>query len=319
MTPDSSEQAARPRVIAMTGATGYLGSHLVRRLAADGHRLIVLKRSFSDTRRIVDLLAAGVAAHDIDVEPLPAVFLERQIDCVLHCATDYGRRQTPRAAIIEANLLLPLQLLELAVDHGVRTFINTDTKLDKRVSSYSLSKRQFREWLTTFGDAITAINVPLEHFYGPGDDRTKFVSSMIERMLSSDRMIALTAGDQLRDFVHIDDVVEAFLLIVRRCVGEERPPAVRPGGGLLSFEVGSGTPVSIRDFMLLLRRLADRADMALDFGALPYRANETMRSAADTSMIAALGWAPRVALEEGLGSTLAAERRLRDEVRTCVT
>jgi len=319
MMRDAQVPASRSRVIALTGATGYLGSHLARRLAAAGHRLVVLKRSFSDTRRIADLLASGVAVYDVDGPPLSAPFLEHRIDCVLHCATDYGRRQTARAAIIEANLLLPLQLLELAVDHDVTTFINTDTKLDKRINAYSLSKRQFREWLTTFADAITAINVPLEHFYGPGDDHTKFVSLMIDRMLSADRSIALTAGAQLRDFIHVDDVVDAFSLIIDRCVVEGRLPSPRPDGGLLTFEVGSGSPVAIRDFMLLLRRLADRPDMTLDFGALPYRSNETMRSTADTSLIAALGWTPRVELEDGLRRTLAAERRLRDEVHTCVT
>jgi len=209
----------------MTGATGFLGSQLARRLVAAGCGVVVLKRSFSDTRRIADLLASGTVAHDIDVRPLATPFLEHPIDCVLHCATDYGRRESTSAAIIEANLLLPLQLLELAVEHRVPCFINTDTKLDKRINAYSLSKRQFREWLATFADATTAVNVPLEHFYGPGDDRTKFVSSMIGRMLSPDRSIALTGGDQLRDFIHVDDVVEAFVRIVERCVLEARPPA----------------------------------------------------------------------------------------------
>jgi len=303
----------------MTGATGFLGSQLARRLVATGHGVVVLKRSFSDTRRIADLLASGTVAHDIDVRPLAAPFLGHPIDCVLHCATDYGRRESTPAAIIEANLLLPLQLLELAAEHRVPCFINTDTKLDKRINAYSLSKRQFREWLATFANATTAVNVPLEHFYGPGDDRTKFVSSMIERLLSPERSIALTAGDQLRDFIHVDDVVEAFMRIVERCVVEAQPPAPPTAGGLLTFEIGSGSPVSIRDFMLLLRRLADRPDVTLDFGALPYRPNETMRSAADMAMMAALGWTPSVGLEDGLRRTLAAERRRRHEVQACAT
>jgi nucleoside-diphosphate-sugar epimerase len=318
MPPDRPRQPHRPRVIAIKGATGFLGSQLARRLVAAGCGVVVLKRSFSDTRRIADLLASGTVTHDIDVRPLATPFLEHPIDCVLHCATDYGRRESTSAAIIEANLLLPLQLLELAVEHRVPCFINTDTKLDKRINAYSLSKRQFREWLATFADATTAVNVPLEHFYGPGDDRTKFVSSMIGRMLSPDRSIALTGGEQLRDFIHVDDVVEAFVRIVERCVLEARPPAPT-AGGVLTFEIGSGSPVSVRDFMLLLRRLADRPDVALDFGALPYRPNETMRSAADVAMITALGWTPRVGLEDGLRRTLAAERRQRDEVQACAT
>ncbi len=303
----------------MTGATGFLGSHLTRHLVAAGHDVIVLKRSFSNTRRIADLLPSGCVAYDIDVHSLATPFHAHQIDCVLHCATDYGRRESTPAAIIEANLLLPLQLLELAAEHRVPCFINTDTKLDKGINAYSLSKRQFREWLVTFADATTAINVPLEHFYGPGDDCTKFVSAMIDRMISPERSIALTEGEQLRDFIHIDDVVEAFGLIIDRCVVEKRPPAPQTDGGLLSFEIGSGSPVTIRDFMLMLRRLAERPDITLAFGALPYRSNETMRSAADIGMITTLGWRPRVGLEDGLRRTLEVQRRWRNEAQACVT
>jgi predicted glycosyltransferase involved in capsule biosynthesis len=71
---------------------------------------------------------------------------------------------------------MPLQLLELGKKTRVNCFINTDTILDKRVSYYSLSKNQFREWLELYAKEMICLNVALEHFYGPYDDNTKFVS-----------------------------------------------------------------------------------------------------------------------------------------------
>jgi nucleoside-diphosphate-sugar epimerase len=278
--------------------------------------VVLLKRSVSNTRRIADLLPE-LATYDVDRQPLSLAFEHHAIDCLLHCATDYGRKATSTNSIIEANLRLPLALLELAVEHAVPSFVNTDTLLNKRVNFYSLSKRQFREWLSEFSTSILAINVAIEHFFGPGDDQTKFVSAMIDRMLRGDRSIDLTAGEQLRDFIFIDDVVEAFVRLIEHHV-VQRAPAMSDGRNrLLHYEVGSGRPVSIREFMSLLRDLSERTDLSLNFGALPYRQNETMHSVADIAPLRTLGWSPQTELEEGLRRTLEAEKRQREGKRLC--
>jgi len=290
----------------ITGGTGYLGSRLIRSLTDRGHRVILLKRSFSNSSRLADLLP-NITSFDIDTQPLDVVFRDHAIDCILHCATDYGRKETPRSSIIEANLLLPLLLLERATEHGVRAFINTDTLLDKRVNAYSLSKQQFRDWLETFSAQITAINVALEHFYGPGDDPTKFVSFMVARMLSGESTVDLTPGEQTRDFIFIDDVVSAFMCIIDRhlCLSSDAPPGGPP---FTHYEIGTGTSTSIRDFMHMLREFACRDDLELRFGAIPYRRNESMHMAANITALTALGWRAQIPLAQGLERTLAEER-----------
>lgn len=311
--PESpSASPSRPslaQTFAITGATGYLGSRLARRLHEAGHRVIVLKRSTSDVRRIADLLPL-LSSFDIDREPLDTPFANYSCTCVLHCATDYGRKSVSSASIIEANLLLPLRLLETAVEHGTPFFVNTDTVLDKRINDYSLSKRQFREWLEALAGSIQGINIALEHFYGPGDDRTKFVGEMVARMLRGDRSISLTPGEQLRDFIHIDDVVDAFMCILAHHVAtrSSTPSQTSSPGSVINYEVGSGQPISIRRFMTLLHQIAARADVSLDFGAIPYRPNEVMHSRAQVAPLMKLGWMPRVSLEDGLRQTIAHEK-----------
>ena len=306
-----AETIAPPLTICLTGGTGYLGSKLIRRLMGSGHRVILLKRSFSDVARLADLLPA-IESYDIDHQPLDIVFRSHAIDCVLHCATDYGRKNPPRSSIIEANLLLPLRLLELAVSHGVRAFINTDTLLDKRVNAYSLSKRQFRDWLETFSNQVDAINVAIEHFYGPGDDPTKFVSFMVRKMLSHQSAIELTPGEQNRDFIFIDDVVAAFVQIIDHHLNatagirDDRPLRYS------HYEIGTGTATSIRHFMQMLRSIAQRDDMQLHFGAIPYRQNESMHTVANIAGLVSLGWRPQVSLSEGLERTVAEERSHRE-------
>lgn len=287
-----------PRTFLVTGATGLLGSHLTRRLLAAGHTVVIAKRSTSDLWRIADAMPR-LTAVDLDRSPLKALF-EHPIDVILHCATDYGRKQVPALQVIEANLLLPLQLLELAEKAKIKTFINTDTILDKRVDYYSMSKRHFADWLQMSSTRLTCVNVALEHFYGPGDDRTKFVSRMVEDVVAGVPKIDLSPGGQKRDFIYIDDVVDAFLLLIDHSAGLAK--------GFYRFEVGSGRNISIQDFMQLLAKLAANATTRLAFGAVPYRENEVMESRVDSAALKALGWQPKVELSEGLRRTIEATR-----------
>lgn len=288
------------KTILLTGATGYLGSNLLKKLVKDrSFKIVVLKRSFSNTFRIDDCLSK-VKTFDIDRVNLETVFKNNRIDTVIHCATDYGRKNTDVLQIIEANLLLPVRLLELAKKHTARCFINTDTILDKRINAYSLSKKQFKEWLFQSGNSMVCVNIALEHFYGPGDDKTKFASFIIHSMLNKVESINLTKGGQKRDFIFIDDVTEAFMKIIRH-------------SGILSksfceFQIGSNKAVTIKEFVLLIKKLTNNKKTVLNFGALPYRDNEVMECQTDTRAIKKLGWSARYALQEGLKRTIKRER-----------
>jgi len=296
-----------PATVLVTGGTGFLGSNLVRRLAGTAHPLVVVKRSSSKLARLAGL-ESRIRCYDVDRVPMRAIFDEHPIGVIVHCATNYGRRTEPPTDIIEANLLLPLSLLQLGERHGSSVFINSDTILDKRVNHYSLSKHQFLEWLPVFSERLVCANVALEHFYGPYDDPSKFVSHVVQRLLTDDPVLSLTPGGQRRDFVFIDDVVEAFLTILEFSLGATP--------GLYRYEVGTGASITIADFVRLAKTLSANERTRLDFGALPYREREVMESHADVRSLLALGWQPRVALRDGLCRTITLER---EHLLSCAT
>lgn len=285
--------------VLLTGATGFLGSRVLAKLLEAGYRVIVLKRSFSRTERIQPLLSS-VRAYDIDRTDCDSIFSENAIDTVIHCATNYGRRKENPLQVIEANLMLPLGLLYAGQQHGLKSFINTDTVLDKRINYYSLSKSHFADWLRMMSPQMKCVTLSLEHFYGPGDDRTKFVTSIIRQLLEGVKSIDLTKGEQKRDFIHVDDVVGAFIKVVDN-IGTMSP-------GYHKMEVGSGGTITIRDFVEKLKAMTGNTTTELKFGALPYRENEVMESHVDISGISRLGWRPMTGLEEGLKSTIEQER-----------
>lgn len=292
-----------PHTILLTGATGFLGSHLARHFADRGESVAILKRSTSDTRRI-DGLRRAIRDYDVDRDGVARAFQELgRIDIVVHTATCYGRNGESVTEIFEANTAMPLQLLNAAIRGGTATFIHTDTAIDRAVNAYALSKRQFAEWGGQLAGAgkIRFVNLRTEHFYGAGDDPSKFTTHVIRSCLRNVPVLDLTAGEQRRDFVHIDDIISAFAILVDRSESLDRT--------YLEYGLGSGQAIRVRDFVETAHRLC-ASHTQLAFGALPYRASETMYSQADISGLRALDWQPRVGLLEGLKMTIAQEKNL---------
>lgn len=288
------------KTILLTGSTGFLGSHILKKLLGINYKMIILKRSFSNTFRIENDLK-NLKIYNLDEINLEKIFEENEVDMVLHTATQYGRKQESIVDIVETNLMLPLKLLSLSQVYNVKTFINTDTLLDKRISSYALSKKQFRNWLQFYSNNMICINVSLEHFFGPKDDSTKFVTYIIKSLIEKVEKLDLTAGEQERDFIYIDDVVEAFVVIIQN---------INKQNGFYEYEIGSGVNIKIKDFILKTADILENTSTKLNFGALSYRENEVMRSHVDLTEIHKLGWSPKTNFIDGLYKTIKLERDL---------
>ena len=286
--------------ILLTGATGFLGSHLLQRLVSLGFSVICLKRESSNLTRTRHFFEKAKWL-DIETTDIDHLFLNYQVDCIIHCATDYGRKKVNPLQTIEANLILPLKLLHASIDRNLSIFINTDTILDKRINHYSLSKSQFVDWLKTYVDKTTVVNLCLEHFYGPQDDKSKFSSFIINELIGNKKnSIDLTKGLQKRDFIYVDDVIEAFITIINNLDNFEK--------SFYNFEVGSNESITIREFTELVKRLCKNNNTFLNFGSLPYRKGEVMDSHADTKPLRSLGWKPKISLENGLKLTIEKEQ-----------
>ena len=234
--------------IFMTGGTGYLGSHLLRSLVKQGYIVYCLRRASSKMDRVNDI-ASEVTWIDHETTDFDDFFSAHRIRYVVHCATDYGRTQVDPIRTIEANLILPLKLLHAAAANEVAIFINTDTILDKGINDYSLSKKQFVDWLESYSDRIIGVNVALEHFFGPGDDPSKFVTYIIHSLLMEVESIKLTEGRQKRDFIYIEDVVRAFMTIIENAHSFEHR--------FYRFEVGTAQTTEIREFVTLAKELSE--------------------------------------------------------------
>ena len=203
-----------------------------------------------------------------------------------------------------------MTLLETAVHFKTDVFFNTDTLLSKGLNNYSLSKKQFAEWLQLFseGNLIKGVNLRIEHIYGPKDDTTKFVSWLLFKMATNEKRIQLTKGDQKRDFVYIEDVVSAYLILLNQ---------IDNLNGFSEFDVGTGVSVPVKDFVLQVKNTLQEIEKRtvntlLDFGAIPYRQDETMEIKAETDKLKRFGWQPNYNIREGLDKYIRTEKILRN-------
>lgn len=298
--------------ILLTGATGFLGSSLAHAWASHGHELWLLTRPTSSKKRIAGLLDTVNIVSAVTAEEISAVVCTVSPEVIVHTACAYGRNGENSIDLLSANVTLGAVLLQALLDSASQhtqpvTFMNTGTVLAPDVSLYALSKNQFSAWGRALAmqasDKLRFIDIQLQQMYGYGDDRSKFTTNVIEACRNNDSHIALTAGEQRRDFIHITDVVSAFNSIL-----EHRHSFAASD----HIEVGSGEAVTMRSFVELAKLLAC-ASTTLNFGAVPYRANEAMLSVADTTRLRALGWQPSMKLADGLRTVLSEKLSLSKE------
>jgi nucleoside-diphosphate-sugar epimerase len=205
-----------------------------------------------------------------------------------------------------------LQVAEAAIHAEGHCFINVGTALPPEVSPYALSKHQFSEWLQALASQgqMRFADVALETVYGEDDDPDKFITRAVIACLSSAERLPLTPGEQKRDFIYVDDAVEAITTLVKHHASLNLNVAVP----YQRYSVGSGTAVTIRKVTQLIRQLTG-SHIRLDFGAVSYRPHEVMFSQADLTKMQALGWFPRYSLEAGLKRTIAWwQARMKEQV-----
>ena len=309
------------RRVLVTGGAGFIGSALVRRLVADGSRVSVLIRPGGSMERLEGIDGLQVCAGDLrNAEAVAAAVKVSSPEMVYHLAsTSFNQGQATAQDHFETIAGGTLHLLEALKDRAGLRMVATGSAAEYG-SGAGLRENQPLRPGTVLGAAKVAafhllqvsaqtaglqpVTLRLFTPYGPGEHPRRLIPHVISCALAG-QDIPLTAGEQERDFVYLDDVVDALLMAAS--------PAVA-GGSV--FNIGSGQGTRVRDVVERVLGLMGHPVPAR-FGAVPTRTDEIMQMSADiTAAQAQLGWSPRVPLEEGLRRSIAwfAERRQMAEV-----
>lgn len=302
------EIKAPPPKVLLTGATGFTGSYVLKKLLAAGWRVDILVRPTSQIDLIRgELSNEKVHVYNGNIEETMRIVSSVRPDVVVHIASMVIGKHEPSdvTPIIESNILFGTHLLEAMSQAGVKNFINTGTYWEhfegraySPVELYAASKFAFQNILQYYVElkGVNAITLKLFDAYGPNDPRTKLMSLLLCAR-NTKECIRMTKGEQKIDLVHVSDVADAYKLAAARLFSGKV-------SGHEIFGVGSGRRLTIKDVVKVFEEISGDK-LEIEWGSRPYREREVM----DPCLLDVLpGWAPRITLEEGISSLLSLDR-----------
>jgi nucleoside-diphosphate-sugar epimerase len=293
VTPSATSE---PRRALVTGATGFVGGHLVRRLVDDGWLVDALVRSPDAD------LPAAVVTHPIPapIDELIALVGEIGPSVCFHLATAFRGVHVPAdiQPMVEANVGFGVALAEAVSQAGDCVFVNTGTvwqhyeaRAYSPVSLYAALKQSFTDALKFYEEVagLPIVTLELTDTYGPGDPRPKLLPILV-RAAREGTALQMTDGTQLIDLLHVDDAVSALLATA----------AGEPGA---TYGASGGETLTLRDLVAKFEAVSGLGVTA-EWGVRASRPREMLTP----WMVSGPppGWQPKVSLEDGIRALLAA-------------
>jgi nucleoside-diphosphate-sugar epimerase len=287
--------------VLVTGAAGFIGSHIARQLVREGHEVHALVRPQTDLWRIEDIRDSLRVVQGDLLDP-SFILHSPSFEACIHLAWYVEPGKYLHSPLNKDWVEASLRLARHLKDTGCRRFLAAGTCFEYATSKppqsestpttpstvYVQSKLELFRALQSIGMDFAWVRFFYQ--YGPYEDPRRLMPVIIN-LLRRGEEAKLVPGDRIRDYLHIEDVASAVCAVAQ---SQLTGPV----------NIGSGVLVTVRDIALKIGELLDRVDL-IKLGALPWSPTEPMHLLADnTKLREGTGWKPRYDLEAGLRQTV---------------
>lgn len=289
------------------GGAGFIGSHLSGALLSQGNKVVIIDNS---PVRIPGSKVKSYAISIEDAKKVAAVFKKEKPDVVYHLAGPINLRRAISDPFFlkDINFLSRINIvLDVCRKHNVKKFIFTSSggAIYEDAAKIPASELYPAHPKSLYGLANLAIEkyidmycknnnldftIPrLSNVYGPRQWQSGFIPATMVKILKKENPVIYGSGNQTRDFIYIDDAIEALMMLAKNGKNE-------------IYNVGSGQEISLNKIFKLIKALVN---VKIKAAYKNIRALETKRSALDVKKIKKeFGWRAKTSLEDGLAKTI---------------
>lgn len=286
--------------VIVTGATGYIGSNLVKKLLEMNKEVHIVTRSTSKLDLIDNLVdKINIFEYGDSVQNIIEYFYKVKPDIVFHLASlyKYNHEADDINNLIQSNIEFGTYILEAMAKSDTKRIINTGTIWQNYTDEnytptclYAATKEAFEKILEYYVEAenFNAITLKLFDTYGCDDPRNKILN-LFDRVLKTNETIDMTLGEQYMDLVYIDDVVEAFISASNLTSNNSKQHK--------KYFVKTGNIIKLKDLAALYEKVFN-VKLNINWGAKEYRKREIMKPYEDGETLP--NWKPNLMIEAGL-------------------
>jgi len=291
--------------IFITGATGFIGQHLIKLLLKEGYTIHILVRPSTDSNLINSQVRVFV--YNSSIESLLAYFKNENFQGVIHLASLFStqHKTVEIEPFISSNITLGTQLLEAATLNNVAWFINTGTfwqnyndKNNNPLNLYAATKEAFETIAKyfTLNHPLKFVTLKLNDTFGSNDTRDKILN-LWKKNLQTKELLEMSKGDQIIDISYIDDITNAYLVLIDYVNKTDFNICKNK-----VFVVSNSQKISLKALSKLFEKLT-QTTLNIQWGAKEYRKNEIFIPYSSGKTVP--NWKQKYTLEESLKKWIA--------------
>lgn len=288
----------------ITGATGFIGTHLLKVLAKTNNHLHLLVRpDSSSVKSYANNEKIKIFTYQNSYPQLEAYLKTEKISGVVHLASLYLKEHQSQqiSELIESNVTLGCQLLEASTHSHVKWFLNTGTfwqhfenQAYNPVNLYAATKQAFIDIAKFYYESSDLIftTIMLGDTYGPGDTRPKILN-LWNNISKSGEILRMSAGEQILNLNYIEDIVTAYLQLIQLA-----QKSLLISGS--EYSIKAKKLYSLKELATIFEAVTHRK-LNIEWGKVDYKTREVFQPWDKGVLIP--GWEPKTDIEDGIRKT----------------